>query len=923
MRMAGRRVTSALEADADAAFARHGRWLGRRVAERLTELARDTLRVDAQESLKLSAGAVAVARRRGDTLRLAFALRANANALWFLNRNLAAVELYAEAVAMFEILGDRTEVGRTLSSSLQPLIRLGEYGAATESANRARTIFAESGDALRLARLELNAANILHRQDRFAEAYAAYERAYRELLPFRDAEGIAAALHNMAVCLIVLNDYRRALAVYEEAREFASAHGMPALAAQADYNIAYLYFFRGDYSKALQLLREAREAAERAGDQYHRALCFMDQSEIYIELNMHEEAADTAQEAFTGFEALGMEYEAGKSLTNLAIASGRRGEVGRALDLFSRARELFVREGNQVWPALVDLYKGVILHDAGKGQDARRLCLRALRFFRSRKIVSREIFCRLLLARIALAHDPYAAEAHCAAALRLLNKLDASHLRRQAYLLLGQVAERQGNPDAARGHYAAALQEAEQLRSLLRGDELKIAFTADTQGIYAGLVRLALTPEEAFSYMEQAKSRSLRDLVAGSGAPRDLSGKYVDLQQELNWYYHRLEAEQSGPAFPSHERISELNQRARALERELAALLRDAPADDAESAPALPLDAIRRALPPGATLLEYFQTGERFVAAVVTDKSLDVVPLCDAKLIEQAANLLRFQLSKFQLGAEYVAACYPILLDATCAHLGELYRELIGPLEQLLVGDTLVIVPHGQLHHLPMHALFDGERYLIDRFAITYSPSAAVYATSQPHAAETAPGALVVGVPDEKAPMIEDEVRAVAAMLPGSELLLGPAATRTALEERTPAGGLIHIATHGRFREDRPMFSSIKLGDGYLTLYDLYRLKLPANLAALSGCSTGRSVVAGGDELLGLVRGMFHAGARSLLLTLWDVHDRSTAGFMTAFYGALRGNPDAGEALRGAMRAVRETHPHPYYWAPFVLIGKP
>src|SRR6185437_2441497 len=182
-----RRVTSALEADADAAFARHGRWLGRRVAERLTELARDALRVDAQESLKLSAGAVAVARRRGDTLSLAFALRANANALWFLNRNLAAVELYAEAVAMFESLGDRTEVGRTLSSSLQPLIRLGEYGAATESANRARTIFAESGDALRLARLELNAANILHRQDRFAEAYAAYERAYRELLPFRDA----------------------------------------------------------------------------------------------------------------------------------------------------------------------------------------------------------------------------------------------------------------------------------------------------------------------------------------------------------------------------------------------------------------------------------------------------------------------------------------------------------------------------------------------------------------------------------------------------------------------------------------------------------------------------------------------------------------------------------------------------------------
>jgi CHAT domain-containing protein len=91
----------------------------------------------------------------------------------------------------------------------------------------------------------------------------------------------------------------------------------------------------------------------------------------------------------------------------------------------------------------------------------------------------------------------------------------------------------------------------------------------------------------------------------------------------------------------------------------------------------------------------------------------------------------------------------------------------------------------------------------------------------------------------------------------------------------------------------------------------------------LSGCGTGLSVVASGDELLGLMRGMLLAGAQSLLLTLWNVNDRSTARFMTYFYKNLGDGADAALALQKAMRELRERHPHPFYWAPFVLVGKP
>lgn len=118
------------------------------------------------------------------------------------------------------------------------------------------------------------------------------------------------------------------------------------------------------------------------------------------------------------------------------------------------------------------------------------------------------------------------------------------------------------------------------------------------------------------------------------------------------------------------------------------------------------------------------------------------------------------------------------------------------------------------------------------------------------------------------------------------------------------------------------MFSGIRLGSAYLNLYDLYQLRLEAELVTLSGCATGLNVVAAGDELLGLVRGLLYAGAQSLLLALWDVHDRSTADFMMYFYRNYRNGQDRASALQGAMQELRERYPHPYYWAPFVLVGK-
>jgi CHAT domain-containing protein len=152
-------------------------------------------------------------------------------------------------------------------------------------------------------------------------------------------------------------------------------------------------------------------------------------------------------------------------------------------------------------------------------------------------------------------------------------------------------------------------------------------------------------------------------------------------------------------------------------------------------------------------------------------------------------------------------------------------------------------------------------------------------------------------------------------------VFLGSDATADQLRKLGAESRFVHVATHGMFRRDNPMFSSIRLGDGPLSVYDLYELRLSAELVTLSGCGTGLSGVVGGDEQLGLVRGLLYAGARGVLLTLWDAYDSSTADFMKAFYGYMKGGWSKPRAAQEAMREIRERLPHPFFWAPFAMLG--
>ena len=900
-------------------------------------------RVNTANALVLADTAIQVANILCRLELLAQSKRIKAHVLSERGEYVTAIALYNEAETLFQQAKDQEGVGRTVTAAIHPHIMVGDYDGAFALATKAQDIFSAMGDKRRLARLENNIGNIFHRQDRFEEALKHYEYAYEQLLPYADAEELAISLNNMSMCLISLNDFPKSLATYERAKYLLLDHDIPLIHLTTDYNIAYLYYLRGDYRRAIEGLKSARIAGDKIGDKYLVALCYLDLSDIYVELNLSSEVHDIAHHGYQLFRELEIGYEAAKTLVNQAIAFGQEGKTAKSLETFGEAKRLFIKEKNEVWQWLIDLYQAIVLFSAGRYYEARHFATGSANYFNGTLLRNKAAICHFLLAQTAIhTGDLTSARTECLTGLDIVKSLDSPILQYQGRFLLGRIDQAAGSYASAYLQYQQARHSLENLRSNLYRDELKISFMKNKSELYERMVELCLNPdfdegtdEEAFKYIELAKSRNLSELMFQRGhnapAPKlgqsELVHKIRELREELNWYQHRIELEQMRSAQNTADTVAALREKATEKEKVLLAILEDLPQGSPEAAAIAPAEcatiaSLQSVLPADTTLLEYYFAGDYIVAAIVTQKSFHIADVTTLARVSESLRFFRFQLGRIQLQAHLGHGAAKEMYDSTIGHLAELHDELIAPVADYIHTRNLVVVPHGNLHYLPFHALHTGHEFLIDLHDISYAPSATVFALChRPHEA-TAAGSAIFGIPDEKAPLIQDEVNAVHGILPDSELFLGDAATHEKLVEKGIDSRVIHVATHGTFRPDNPMFSGIALGDGYLHLYELYQMRLNADLLAFSGCATGLNVISAGDELLGLVRGALYAGARSLLLTLWDVNDASTHKFMTEFYRRFQAGENKATAAAEAAKELRKEYPHPYYWAPFTIVGK-
>ena len=865
------------------------------------------------------------------------AVRAEANRITAHVMNAAeryqeAVRYYRIAIPELEAVGETEVASRTRLGFSAALMHTGAYEDALAVCQAADEWFIAQGDEAAHARVLVNTGNIYHRNDEHQKALECQLEAAAIFERLDSGYDNAVTSLNIANSYSILDEFEASDAMYERADEIASAHGLDSLADQARYNRAYLQFLRGRYSDSITSFNALRRKFDATGSVRHSALCDLDLSEVYLQLNLSADARMLAGQAQTAFRELGMAYEEAKATVFMGVAETQQHRYQEALDLFSQAAPMFAEEDNSFWVGMTELYRAEVLLALGRHWETRFLGESALDRFEALGTAYQTGMSLIVLGRTALATgDETGVQDVSGRLLALVEHSDVPLLKFPAYVLCGQNAESNGDIAEARRLYTLAAESVEEHRAYLQHDELRVRFLDGKQSVYESLVHLDLQVDEgqslAFSWCERAKARALADLLGQhlssmrSETNPQLLEHITRLREELNSDYVRSRhGEDERRAAPAPERIAEMQAELERGVRELSLL--DAHFGSIFSVSPRSAQAVCDALPENVTLAEFFVARGEVMVFVLGKASVQVHRhLTSIERVQQLGQSLEFQMRKFELGEEYIKHHHQQMLDTTARYLGQLYDILFAPWVEDVTTDTLVIVPHAELHSVPMHALYDGTQYLCDRFRVSYTPSAEVFCVILDAPRLDSGAGLLVGQSDEFAPAIDVEIHSLAAMMPSCRVLSGDDATRQSLLEHAGNAGFIHIATHSFFRKDNPMFSGFNLADGPVTALDLYSQSWPCELVTLSGCSSGLAEVSEGEDLMGLVRGFMHAGARALLVSQWNVSDEVTVTLIEAFYRHWQDGLEKAGALALAMREVREQYPHPFYWAPFMLIG--
>lgn len=454
------------------------------------------------------------------------------------------------------------------------------------------------------------------------------------------------------------------------------------------------------------------------------------------------------------------------------------------------------------------------------------------------------------------------------------------------------------------------------------------------------------------------------------GIPESVRNRRHDLYEEFNaLHYQRDRMMETASTTPE---LRELLSRAVEIENELSLLetetRKNNPLRASVAVPeALTAQAIQGLLDDRSVLLQYAIGKERSYVWVVTSDSVRAVELADRETIEAAARRAYDSLKSYQRASQ------PDLADA----LATLSDLIIAPAAPLLESrEHLIVAADGGLQYIPFGILpiirNAGRASIMQVAEVAYVPSMSVLAARRMQKEAKQPDKSLAVFADpvftekdprftrpEVTPMeVEQlsessttrssvdlqlgrlaasgaEARAIAKLVPEDSRFIATgfdASRDSVLATELSDYRIIHFATHGLIDSRYPGLSALALSrfdaggrpqNGFLRLHDIYGMALNADLVVLSGCETALGREIRGEGLIGLVQGFLYAGARNLVVSLWQVPDRVTAELMTRFYGyVLHDGLRPAEALRQAQLSIAAERrwQDPYFWGAFIVL---
>ncbi len=909
----------------------------------------------------------------------ALGLMARGDALRRLDKNQEALPFFDAAGEEFLEADDEVGWARTRIGRISACLQLNRPTDALRDAALAREVFMRHHKYLRAGQIDVNAAIVNYELGSYEEALRLFDRAIKTYgLQSEGVElNIARAKSNKALALAAQGKFPEAVALNEQARATFEAHeGQQVAVARADLNIAQIYALQGHYSQALLLFDRSRaiflnhqlelEAAEVA-----QLTCF-----CLVRLNRAREAYRLGEETVDFFRGIqGYRPALAYSLMYQAEASWLLGQVREADDLLQEAKIIMEEGGFLSVAARVRLRQAELYFVDGQFLDSQREARLVADQFAEQEALPELARVSLLQARIAAIEDDQVnAQYLCQQALDIADGQNLLDLKYRCFYLLGQLAEGRNDLEKAFTYYDQAVLGIDDVQSRLVMDA-RTSFLEDKGEIYLRAVLLALRlkrVDQALIYVEKAKSRVLGDylrnnidirLKAGSQADEVELDRLSRLREEQSMYSSIVyDAEHPGnlsdtammrirtigPAKARKEMQDREQRIEKLLEQIQLHLLGDLVGRANPRWTDRIIHGLSAALDPQTLVLEYYIAEQDIYIFQLSGRGIKVhVEEGAVSKLERLESLWRANLDLAAQAAGQVdrGQAFAGLQENCQGLLQRLYNILIRPIEEALRQRTeLIVIPYGSLHYLPLHCLYDGEQFLIERLNVSYLPSAALLDICRQRGkklhqqGQDLTKSLVMGLSDKgRLEFAVDEAKGVAQQL-SSPCFLNQEATVERLTISGEHSPLIHIAAHGLFRLDAPNFSFIKLADHQLSTIEVFNLDFSAcSLVTLSACETGRAVVGGVDEVIGLGRGFLYSGAASLLPTLWKVDDASSAELMKLFYRLLL-TPDAANSRPGKARALAAAQRrflaqvrvsdqpylvHPYFWAAFHLIGDP
>ncbi len=855
---------------------------------------------------------------------------------------------------------------------------LGEYDSAENNFRYAQKVFTDDRNDIFLAKCDANIASLYHSRGLFEEAIKRWESAKNKFLAqdssFLDALGCDC---NLASAYTKIGRFDIARNIYKSIdKQYKIVKSSPSLLkelsdnnnvldieiAHCNFNMAEIEFHEDFYDKALELYTKARTAYDDNNKHVDVAKCDLNMAMIEAQTGRHDVALSKYRDAKILFDKSKMVVAAAQCDMHAAMSLMRLGEIKKALKFCQLARDVFYSKGIYDNVAHCDFNAAGIYKMQGDEKLALTLLQSAQDYYSRHGRIKDITHCDLLLASIYSDHGDYTT------AFNLYNKVlniceDEPDTKSICLAGLGNIYMHQENTSDACIFYKDAIEQIETIREKISNRDMRSSFLETKRFIYQDMIKCCLKLKDfkkAIEYVERLKSRNLAELIAHKNllpkfAPEEEKHEYQRLRFRMKALAHQLSKEEN------HDRSINIKEELEQAERKHDQMVLNFRTKDLQFDPdqriIVTYEDIKSLInDPDSALIELFPMQDKTVVFVISqhgaiEKSTELIFDYTIYNLYDHINELteKYEAYKSDGSNSDKLDDWQKALDSI---LSELYNKLFLRIRSHLDGmHKITLIPYHGFHLLPLHAMHYEDnrkrRYIIDDYQVTFAPSAKILKYCHERRRERNGKVTIAHACPEDQNFIvcaEWETEYIQNLFSGkTQVEVIDEATKKNFIQQGKNAHILHYAGHATSSALILHDDENKKESANYNLEDIFSsLDLPeAYLATLSACETGVTKLGKTDEYIGLTSGLLHAGAATVISSLWNVNDKSTSLLMKKLYEGIKNGKGKAESLRDAqlwlknpnkkkehvdmMKEIGGKVPSdlssPYYWAGFICSG--